>query len=77
MCCMKSNSELISRSICGTGEPKAGTLHARCAHLRGHAEDVRVVPDKTAHASQTREGTRRLVSVEDTKLGHADGELPV
>ena len=38
---------------------------------------MRVVLNEPPHTRQTGKSTRRLVSVEDTKLGHANGELLV
>lgn len=43
--------------------------------LRGHAENVGVILDESSHASQTSQGSRRLVSVDDTKLRHPDREF--
>ena len=54
-----------------------GTPFKRRAHLRRHTEDVRVILNETAHAGETRESTRCLVPMEDTKLCHPDGQLLV
>lgn len=40
-------------------------------------ENVGVVLCKTTDTGQASEGTRCFVAVENTKLGHADGKLPV
>ena len=45
--------------------------------LRRHAEYVRIVLHETPHAREARERTRRLVAVQDTELGHADGQFLV
>ena len=45
--------------------------------LGRQAEDMRVVLDESPHAGQARERAGRLVTVEDTELGHTDGKLLV
>lgn len=45
--------------------------------LLGHAENVGVVLLEAADAGQASEGTRELVTMEDTKVGETDGQLTV
>jgi hypothetical protein len=48
------------------------TRQALEMHLRRKTEDVRVILHKTAHSHEASESTRRLISVDDAELGHAD-----
>lgn len=47
------------------------------AHLRGHAEYVRIVLYESPNSRQPRQRTRRLIPVDNAEFCHADGQLLV
>lgn len=53
--------------------------HSRLAktHLRWHTEHMCIILNEPSHARETRQRARRLITVDNPKLRHADGKLLV
>ena len=47
------------------------------AHLFHRAEDVCVILLEASHASETREGTACLISMQNSEVGHSNWQLTV
>src|SRR6266550_4368432 len=45
------------------------------AYLRGHAEYMRIILNKSPHASEARKRSASFISMDDTKLSHSDRKL--
>lgn len=68
---LNNNNEKVSLN-------KEPHMNARSpSHLRRHAEDVGIILHEPPHAGQPRQSATRFVSMDDTELGHADGQLLV
>ena len=67
----------VETEVAVDGEHQGDGVGALLLHLRGGAEDVRVVLGEVAHAQQPVQRTGRLVAVHLAEFGHAQRQVAV